>query len=478
MVKQRRNVKMLLSILLGVFLLCDTGYTFFQFLNTPIDGDMAGGVVPAQDVQVILDNPLGVKAIAQDTTYANPNRYFAHWTFYTYFNKVPVALQSVSTPVQSVYLACAIAKLLIHLGLIILLARLISGGFFNFKFLISASLIVPLFQTNGYHKYMGVIDTATTYTFFYSLPLLLLLLYLSPMFMHQFHQKPYRMGILTKVFWVFFALVCALNGPLNAAIGLIISFMMLCPIVIGRQSLKFMAPGLHRGWLIVIIPLCLFSLYSIFLGTYNSVNDQQELGLATLYGRLPFGLYKILTAKIGFGLILVFLIINGLIIGGKSSILGHSSVWKLYFLGGAFILLYLLLLPLGGYREYRPNLLRNDTMLPVTVVLMFLYGLTSLTVIERLRGNVLLAYLLACVVTAFIFTLADESEFRKSDCERQAIQKIAESKEAIVVLKSECTVMSWQVVEDPVESDLQIKLMQRWQILDDDKRFRQIVGGE
>lgn len=38
---------------------------------------------------------------------------------------------------------------------------------------------------------------------------------------------------------------------------------------------------------------------------------------------------------------------------------------------GVFSLFYILLLPLGGYRDYRPNVLRHDTILPITLSLIF-----------------------------------------------------------------------------------------------------------
>ena len=96
------------------------------------------------------------------------NRYFAHWTFFTYFNRVPILLQSFVEPIESVYLACTIAKLFIQILILSLLALYIAGKrkIVSIDFLIAAVLVIPLFQTNGYRSYMGIIDPSITYTFF------------------------------------------------------------------------------------------------------------------------------------------------------------------------------------------------------------------------------------------------------------------------------------------------------------------------
>lgn len=52
-----------------------------QHYNTGLDGDMTGGIVPEQNVSKILKDPLGLNVLINDSSYANPNRYFAHYVF-------------------------------------------------------------------------------------------------------------------------------------------------------------------------------------------------------------------------------------------------------------------------------------------------------------------------------------------------------------------------------------------------------------
>ena len=169
---------------LFLLLLADLTYSFLQHYSMPLDGDMAGGIVPAEDVNPVLKDPFGFSVITENAVYPNPNRFFAHWTYFTYFNQVPILLQRFVSPFDSIYLASAIAKILIQLLILTLLAFYLTGRqkIFNADFLIAAILIVPLFQTNGYRSYMGIIDPTITYTFFYALPCAIILLFYLPFY--------------------------------------------------------------------------------------------------------------------------------------------------------------------------------------------------------------------------------------------------------------------------------------------------------
>lgn len=179
--------KRFIYLFLLILLLTDLSFSFVQHLSMPLDGDMAGGIVPALDVKPVLSDPFGTSVILEKAFYPNPNRYFAHFSFYKYFNTIPVLLQSFVSTIDSVYLACAIAKIITQFTLISLLAFLITGKIklFSFDFLLVSVLISPLLQTNGYRSFMGIIDTSITYSFFYALPCVLLLY-----FIYLFSEHP------------------------------------------------------------------------------------------------------------------------------------------------------------------------------------------------------------------------------------------------------------------------------------------------
>ena len=476
-------VKKISVLLLISLLLCDIGYTFLQNYYTPFDGDMAGGIVPAPDVKPVLEHPFGLKIFTGHTTYPNPNKFFCHWSFYEYFNHVPLFLQNFTNPIDSAYLSCALAKTGIQLAIIFLLSLFISGRIFSFGFLVAAVLITPLFQTNGYRSYMGIIDPSTTYTFFYALPAVLILIYFAPLFLKHFYNTGLKGIKYLKYLWIPLALVSGLSGPLNPGISLVISLLIFIflfsqnggklPFTNRFTRFKSAIQNIPGEYFFFLIPICLFSLYSLFLGRYNSVDLSNRLPLSVLYSRLPAGIFYSFTQKPGFPVLFLILAINAIIIRYKLMTSEGEKILDTFKWIGLFALIYILLLPLGGYRSYRPYVLRYDTIIPITLSVMFIFGKTTLFILKNSSGKQKHWYLPLIIVVLLIFTISDEPEFGKNTCEKNAILQIAGSKEPIVKIDDHCTVMSWTIIENPQESELNASLLKIWRIIDDDKLYYQ-----
>ena len=474
------------SFLKYIFILLIVGdivFSFIQFYNTPMDGDVPGGVVPASDVRPILENPLGIKAIVENQVYPNPNRFFSHWIFFPYFNSVPGLLQKIVSPIDSVYLACAIAKTIIQLGLLYLLASLISKtkNIFKFELLLAVVLITPFFQTNGYRSYMGIIDVSTTYTFFYALPLLFLLLYFSPI-INQVQQRGYfQVSFYYLLFTIPLAFLVSLSGPLNPGIALVILFLITAGFLIknfqSNRTNRYLINLLKsityisKPYWILFVPIGLLSIYSLVLGAYNSITIHFSTSLIELYSRLPIGLFNQFTQKPGFPILFLILTVNMVVINRKFK--SEEGIWILQIMKsiGWFALFYILLLPLGGYRDYRPNVLRYDTILPITISLIFLFGYSTLYLLKSISRKQKKWYIPLIVLVLLIFTNADRPEFDKNDCERQALQEIAESKKDIVPISGDCYLLSWKKINDPKDSELAARLLQLWGITDEKKLF-------
>ncbi len=143
---------------------------------------------------------------------------------------------------------------------------------------------------------------------------------------------------------------------------------------------------------------------------------------------------------------------------------------------GAFTLLYLLLLPLGGYRIYRPNIVRYDTFIPITVMLIFFYGMSTFYLIRHVSGRHKLKYVLIILVFMALFTNADRLSTRNYACEKEALEYIRDSEEDIVMLKSDCPIMEFRLVTDYPHSNLKAQLLQQWNVTDHKKLFYQ--GGD
>lgn len=473
-------IKKIIPIVLIVLLIADIGYSFLQYYNTPLDGDMAAGILPANDVKPILDNPFGFRVLNEQTRYPNPNRFFCHWSFYVYFNKVPLLLQSFTNPINSAYLACAIAKTLIHATILIFVSLIISGKVFKLDFILAASLITPLFQTNGYQGLIGIIDPSTTYTFFYALPTILLFIYFTPLILKYLFGKEYKVMRHLKYFWIPLALISSLSGPLNPGISLVFSMLLLSNSMFNNFNtstegiwltrVKHSIKNTPEDYFFYSIPISIFSLYSLYLGKFNSIDLSHEISVWILYTRLPQGIFNIITMKLAFPALLSILLINTLIIRIKLPTDEGKRILTVFKWIGIFSLVYILLLPLGGYRDYRPNVLRYDTIIPITLSLIYVFGKTTVFIINNVTSKYKYWYLPLISLVVLIYANSDKLEL-KNKCEKEAIFQIANSQEEIVRIENKCNVLSWNVLEKPQDSKLNIELLKRWKVIDNDKLY-------
>lgn len=468
--------KQLLSLLLLLFVLGDLAFSFTQHYHQPLDGDLPWIVTPHDDIRPVLDSPLGGTAILNDSSYVNPNRHFSHNSLHLYMRHAPLALQPSVDALDSVYLAAAIVKTLIQLGFILILAALISGaGIRELGFWLAAALVTPFFQNNGFGP-MIIIDNAVTYAFFYALPALALLIYLYPLIKRWLHGSspiPWPAALLSAAL----AIPLCLSGPLNPGLILVLA------LVIGLRWLwGFVSPdedlqtkGALRSFpwksFYFLAPIALLSLYSLYLAGYDSFAQTSRTPLLEVYGKLPQGLWKQLTVKIGFPLLIIGSALNLFLLSRQRDTAATQRVLAVAKWLGIFILVYLLLLPLGGYRDYRPDVVRHDTLLPMTLGLIFLYGYSAKKLLGLLRTQQLRWYLPLLIGIGLVFTLADKPEWDRTDCERAAIREIAASELETVPLDYDCRVLDWRKLTDPAKTVEHGKALHVWGICDRDKRY-------
>jgi hypothetical protein len=441
--------------MLLVLLLADLGYSAYQHYHMPIGGDMAEVVLPApgKSYDKVLHDPFGISVLVNNEFYPNPNRFFAHWSASSYFLQVPLLLQKFTDPVGSIYLSNAIIKTITQALMICLLAIYItnSRSLLKYRFLLAAMLVTPFFQASGFCRTMGIIDQSVIYTFFYALPLGLLMLFFLPFFKFLYYGEELKISLPATILLGFLIIILSLNGPLIPGVVLIA-----CPLVIIKlwaknykdipgtgPSVKKLFISIRRipgAVLFMFIGFCLLCLYSLYIGRNNSLNYHDSIPLLQRYARIPAGLFNLLTKKIAFPLLLTSIVLNILVIRKYYKSAESSKIIILARWMGFFALLYILLLPFGGYRGYRENVVRYDTIMPVTLGLLFIFGKTSFYLIQNISGKYKPSYLLALSAVVIIFTLADRINASKYDCERKAIDTIAASSEKITRLDCNCPV--------------------------------------
>jgi hypothetical protein len=476
-------VSKIFKIAVIIFLLFEIVFSFRRHFYFPIDGDLPSIVVPSKNYQTVLHDPFGLNVLLHDSVYSAPNRFFTHLIMQVYFQQIPVLLQHLTTPVSSIYYSFALAKTLIQFFIIYLFAIYISGKkrFWDPDFLLAAALITPLFQIYGYNFFMGIIDHSISYTFFYALALSLVLLFFLPFFCFWFFE--YRINKLTTIGLICLAIILAFNGPLNSPVILII-----CPFVIlisfahnfneyinSNLAIRILASIKKIPYTIVIVfgLAILFCLYSFLIGKNNSENLWAGISIEERYARLPKGLYSQFTTKLGPALVLLMVLVNSLIIR-KYKISERAG--KLLGIVKWFVILsivYILLLPFGGYRYYRPNIIRMDTIMPVTLGMMLCYGLTTYYIIKKIRLRWKKVYLGMVIFFTAVFINADTSFGKYNACERRTLEKISKSPEKIVFLDCECSVMSWETTTNYKDSEIKTDLLFHWNVIKQKKLFYQ-----
>lgn len=462
----------------------DTTYSFFQHLSMPLDGDMPAGILQTNEVKKILSNPFGIDVITRHEIRPNPNRFFAHLAFSEYFRSIPFVLQRFFSPINSIYISCAIFKTILQILLIYLLACYISGtrAILTTQFLIPVILITPLFQANGYQGSMGIINSATTYSFFYALPIAFLLLLFLPFFNTYFHGQKKRFNMLNLALTFFVAIIVSFSGPLIPPTVCIVSVLILSSKWLNNFKTLNISSFILKCWYAVkqipklyfmfLLPVAILSMYSFYIGTFNSINYENNITLLQRYAKLPMGIFETFTNKIGFPLLILMLIVNAYLIRKYyNSIEGQKILTILKWII-VFVLIYILLLPLGGYRSYRPNTIRCDTIIPVTLSLFFIYGISTYYIIRNQRTDKKW-YVASVIVCILIFTLADGPGFDKNACEKDALRTIAASPEKIVFLQNDCTVIDWQKITDPINSKQKCELLKYWGVINEDKLYYQ-----
>jgi len=477
------NKTRLLILTLSLLLVTDFTYSFMQYYNTPLDGDMAGGIIPAEDVKQIFKDPFGINAIKSGERHPNPNRYFAHLFFRDYFRTTPFIYQKITNPVNSVYLSTATIKIIVHLTIVFLFSFLVTNSkkLFTPKVLFIALIITPFFQAFGYRNSIGIITHSITYTFFYALPMILIIAYYFPFYKIIVNNRIEKINIFTKISLGLLTVILPFNGPLLPPIIIIVSLLILTfyykksiqkhpgksKITAFLKLFKLIPPVI----LWYTIPIFILSCYSLYLGTYNSTYQNDIPMLADRYSNLPLGIYQLLTLDNAFLYLFSILAINSVIIRIWFYTSTGKIVLSMFKWIGLFSLIYLALLPMGGYRPYRPNVVRFDTFLPITLMLIYFFAYSSFYIIKHISKYHKMIYipLLLCIV--FIYTKKDRSFLNECNCEKSALFAIAISNQDEITVKGGCNVLSWDTYKYYSQSKMNSKLLKYWNITTKEKRY-------
>jgi len=278
---------------------------------------------------------------------------------------------------------------------------------------------------------MGINDRSIAYTFFYAIPIVFLMLFLYPIIENIYLKTNF------KKTWYLIAIplvvVLPLSGPLIPAVLILITFLLLLSFLYrtGIKNSTDFFQALHRipkTFYFLLVPAGVLSFYSLFLGFFNVNYEEGMISLTDRFLRLPQGLYSQVFHALGFPVLLIMVGINFFLMKKIKSSDSNKLITQLGWIG-IFSVLYILLLPFGGYRPYRPNIIRYDTFMPVTISLIYFFGASVYFLLNHLKGKPLHYYSGLVIVCLLVFTIADMKGIGRNKCERTAFRKMAESSE-------------------------------------------------
>jgi len=468
-----------------LLLLCDLAYTFYLQYHCPIDGDLAEVVLPSQQYSKVLTDPFGFSILFHHARYNAPNRFFLHWTAYKYFNTAPFIFRHFASPIDSLYLASALSKVLIKMLMIYVLSAFISGSYkiFNKDFLLAALLTTPLLQTCGYVWDIGIIDPTVTGAFAYTLSIGLFALFFMPFFMKYYHQQKLQMNYGVIALLVLFLLVIVFFGPVNAPLIIII-----CPSLLFYQWWLGMKRNselpllqntivsirqIPTSVLITFILALLFSVYSFYIGGHNGENFLSTVPLIQRYMQMPHGIYSMYFNK-AMGLLSLLILANIIMLIRNSKDPDARRILWLFPWIILFSVVYTLLLPLGGYRVYRPYIVRRDTMEPVLIAVFIFYGISTFYMLKHINTQMFKKIYSGCLAILLLyFVVSNNNNKFDNSCERSSLQQLAASKEKIVHLNADCDVLYWGKITDYRDSKTVTGLLLRYKIINEEKYFYQ-----
>jgi hypothetical protein len=471
------------SLVAALAFLLDLALTGFTFFRIRLDGDLARVAGPVASYRTVLRDPWGFRA-GQSVRYPGSGRYMAHITTKAWADVgVPAVKLIVREPVRSLYVTLALTAVAIHLMFVVIgcaYLRLFRPMAVR-QTLVSALGLSLFVQLGSFHKFFGILDFSITYTLAYAFPILALMGFLLPVYRSLLlpEDKP---PVFAAVGMVAAATYLAFNGPLVQPIVVLVGLFLLVAQLQNRKRLI-----VHRRLLPGLGLLGLFSIWGMHIATFNSESEAPP-SLGFRYRLLGRGLLELLVRSPSPW----FVLLAGICLHYRFACrrLGPAELSRLrlhLLSGGCFSILWLALLPFGGFRSYRPLVLRYDTLLPVTLVAVYLFVLTlrlavsgaqlgevsgSISVVKRsVRELPLLQKIWIAPALLLGLMLAsgkDPGQPLPNTCERRALESLRDGLGEQLGVSRLCTVGTWTVeaLDDPDYQQALTRLLRRWKIIE------------
>jgi hypothetical protein len=142
-----------------------------------------------------------------------------------------------------------------------------------------------------------------------------------------------------------------------------------------------------------------------------------------------------------------------------------KNSFKYLLVFGAASAIFILLLPLGGYRAYRPSILRYDITIPLTVYLIVVIeaGIILLLLKLKSKSRNIFILIVAAILILFWSKNFPIQNSRKEQQEMLTILSMAKT-DSVVCLPYSSYLFSWEKIDIPEKSYYVRQMLYDWGI--------------
>jgi hypothetical protein len=133
-----------------------------------------------------------------------------------------------------------------------------------------------------------------------------------------------------------------------------------------------------------------------------------------------------------------------------------------------FSIIYVCLLPFGGFRPYRPYIVRYDTFMPVTFALIYFIGITTIHILALTNTKYSKGYIGLIVLFIGIFTWVDHDlESNHNKDQKEVLYILHHSSDTLINMPRHCNVGTWSTTDYDDEQIMVMlnKIFIQWEII-------------
>lgn len=419
-----------------LYILIDSFLTFYTIRDSKMDGDIVNIVTPCVTYSHVLKDPFGIQMILKGDKYPSSNRFFSNISLITFFDFISKTPRDTRLDVvENIYNSIALFKVLIQLVLSFLIASFLFPKC-TIKILPYWAFIVSFFQFGTYYNSFGIVDHSFTYVFFYAFPFCFITYFYLILFRKWYFEKPNN--TLNSIILALLFIITPFFGALSAVVHIfVIGSIFSYKLFIDKNR------NFNSNLSVFLILFLIYNLYSMYIGSLNSENLSDPNTFLLKITSYLEGVRIQFFTKIGSSILILFLIYTYFILKkGFEGNFNHKLL-KMIPLSFIFAILYLSLLPFGGYRTYREHYIRYDTFMPVTIMILILMALSMKYIFEKTTVNKKI-YVVSCLFIMSFFTISDIiPKIQSNRDEKRELTMIALSENSEIILPKNTQLMNW-----------------------------------